>query len=139
MPYKDPEVAKAKSAERYERWSKKYPEKANARMRDWRRRNPKYMLRKSAERRAKEKEVEFNLSLEDIPDIPELCPIALIAISPRDDGGRGPCDSSPTLDRVKPELGYVKGNVRVISHRGNRWKNEMTVADVKRLLDYMEN
>lgn len=139
MPYKDPEIAKQKSAERYERWSKKYPEKANARMRDWRHRNPKYMLRVSAERRAKSKNIEFDLTLEDMPDIPTICPIALIPVFPRNDGSKGPCDNSPTLDRIDPHGGYVKGNVRVLSHRGNRWKGEMTIKEVERLLAYMRN
>ena len=137
MPYKDPEVRAAKSAERYKSWAKRNPEKANLRMKEWRDRNPEYMLRVGAQRRSKAKGIEFDLELSDIPTIPEICPIALIPIHPRNDGTKGPCDNSPTLDRIDPLKGYVKNNVRILSHRGNRWKGEMTIEDVERLLSYM--
>lgn len=29
-----------------------------------------------------------------------------------------------------------KGNVRVVSHRGNAWKNDMSLEDIKRLYEY---
>lgn len=137
MPYKDPVVRRIKSEERWERWAKRNPEKANARMREWRNRNPKYMLVHAASRRAKRDGIECTLTLENCPDIPEICPITLIPLFRRNDGKMGPCDNSPTLDRVNPNLGYTPDNVRVISHKGNRWKNDMTVTDIKRLLDYV--
>ncbi len=139
MPYKNPEVRKQKSVERAKRWSEKNPDKANTNARNWRLRNPKYMLRVSAERRARAKGIEFDLCIDDIPDIPDRCPIAGIPLFPRDDGRRGPCDNSPSLDRVDPRRGYVKDNVRVISHRGNRWKSEMTIEEVEKLLEYMKS
>lgn len=107
------------------------------RSREWRHRNPKWFLLHSARKRSIKKGLDFDLVPDDVPDIPAICPIAFIPIYPRDDGRRGPCDNSPTLDRIDPTRGYIKGNVRVISHRGNRWKSEMTVDDVKRLLEYM--
>lgn len=94
------------------------------------------MLFKAAERRARNEGTPFNLKLEDVPDIPKTCPIALIPLFVRDDGGRGPCENSPSLDRIKPELGYVIGNIRVISFKGNRWKSDMTVEDMERLIRY---
>lgn len=136
MPYKDPEVRKRKSAERFKSWAAKNPGKANQRMREWRERNPKYMLFKSAERRAKIKGIPFEITMEDIPDIPEICPLALIPIFRRGDGKRGPCDNSPSLDRREPEKGYIKGNIYVISHRANRWKGEMTHEQILRLAAY---
>jgi hypothetical protein len=33
--------------------------------------------------------------------------------------------TSPTLDRIKPTLGYVSGNIAVISHRANAIKNNV--------------
>ena len=35
-------------------------------------------------------------------------------------------DNSPTLDRIVPELGYVPGNVAVISWKANRLKGNNT-------------
>jgi len=42
--------------------------------------------------------------------------------------------SSPTLDRIIPELGYVKGNVMFISHRANIIKYNLTLNEMKLLL-----
>lgn len=43
-------------------------------------------------------------------------------------GGLNPY--SPSLDRIKPELGYVPGNVRVILHGLNSLKSTGTDEDV---------
>jgi len=126
------------STESAARWSKNNPEKAAANARAWRRRNPKYMMHHHAKRRAQQKGIEFDIVIDDIPDIPDVCPIAGIPLSFRDDGGRGPCDNSPSLDRIRGELGYIPGNIRVISHRGNRWKGEMTRDEAQRVLDYID-
>ena len=130
--------AKSGSAIRWERWSKRHPERANARAREWRQRNPKYMLFHSAKRRALTKGIEFTITMEDIPDLPETCPIALIPIKARNDGKRGPCENSPSLDRVDTTGGYTCDNIRIISHRGNRWKSDMTIEDITRILKYMK-
>jgi hypothetical protein len=47
-------------------------------------------------------------------------------------------DLSPALDRIIPELGYVKGNVCYISARANRIKYDATVEEIKQVLKFME-
>jgi hypothetical protein len=37
---------------------------------------------------------------------------------------------SPTLDRIDNKKGYVPGNVRVISHRANRLKQDATPVEL---------
>jgi hypothetical protein len=37
---------------------------------------------------------------------------------------------SPSLDRIKPELGYVPGNIQVISARANVMKNDATPEEL---------
>ena len=138
MPYKDPEVRKQKSAERWETWAQRNPEKAKAKVKKWRQQNPRQTLLISARSRAQKKAMIFELTLDDIPDIPAVCPIAQIELKARPDGKMGPWDFSPTLDRIDDSKGYVPGNVRVISHRANRWKSNMLVEDVERLLKYMQ-
>lgn len=113
-------------------------EKVNANSRAWQQKNTRYFLHARAKRRSQDRDIEFSITLEDIPEIPEICPIALIPLFRRNDGTRGPCDNSPTLDRFDPTIGYTKDNIRIISHRGNRWKSEMTIGDVRRLLAYCE-
>jgi hypothetical protein len=42
-------------------------------------------------------------------------------------------DNSPSLDRINPEKGYVRGNIAIISYRANRMKADGT-ADEHRLI-----
>jgi hypothetical protein len=46
--------------------------------------------------------------------------------------------ASPTLDKIIPELGYVRGNIAVISHRANRIKSDATLAEVLKLAAWLE-
>lgn len=80
-----------------------------------------------ARERAKAKGLPFNITQEDIV-IPATCPVLGISIEVNVDYLK---DTSPSLDRIKPELGYVKGNVRVISSRANRLKCDGTAAEMK--------
>ena len=47
-------------------------------------------------------------------------------------------DFSPALDRLVPELGYVKGNVVWLSARANRIKYDASVEELKMVLAYVE-
>ena len=81
---------------------------------------------------AKCKGVPFNLTLEDIK-VPEFCPILGIPLA-RSTGSH--TDSSPSLDRIDPSLGYVRGNVIVISYRANRIKNDATIPELQKISDF---
>lgn len=83
-----------------------------------------------ARRRAKKFGVEFNITESDIV-IPKRCPVLGIRMSRRP--GRA-CADSPSLDRINPKRGYVRGNVWVISWRANRLKGDATVAELERLV-----
>jgi DNA-binding CsgD family transcriptional regulator len=85
-----------------------------------------------AKARAKEKGFPFSLHPEDIR-VPELCPVLGIKMT-RYTGRGGPMDDSPTLDRIVNELGYVSGNVRVISNKANRIKTNATCEEVALVL-----
>lgn len=50
-------------------------------------------------------------------------------------GPRGP--TTPSLDRIVPERGYVRGNVEVISWEANRLKNSATLEQLEALVDYL--
>lgn len=89
---------------------------------------------KHAEGRAKKQGLPFDMIMEDIP-VPEVCPILGIPISV----GKGKLHvGSPTVDRLIPSLGYVSGNVCVISHRANSIKNNGTVEEHRKIADWME-
>jgi hypothetical protein len=93
-----------------------------------------YRLTASAKGRAKRGGFPFSITKEDFL-IPSICPILGIPIRP----GLGKMqDSSPTLDKIIPELGYVPGNVAVISWRANRIKNVGTAAEHRQIADWID-
>jgi hypothetical protein len=47
-------------------------------------------------------------------------------------------ENSPSFDRINPKLGYVKGNVQIISARANRIKNDGLAEEHRLIADYMD-
>jgi hypothetical protein len=88
-----------------------------------------------AKSRAKQKNIPFNLTLEDI-EVPETCPLLGIPIEIQPKKGYHP--NSPSLDKIIPEKGYIKGNVWVISNRANTLKNDATLQELKTLVENLE-
>lgn len=113
------------------------PEKSRRKDAERKLNNPAWSLLSRAKRRAADVGVEFDLTSSDI-EIPERCPILGIPIGVQQGGGKGPKDNSASLDRLVPSLGYVKGNVAVISQRANRIKNDATAAELRAIADWME-
>ena len=88
---------------------------------------------RTARKRASDYGVPFDITLEDI-EITTHCPILGTKFS----WGSTIENDTPSLDRVVPKLGYVKGNVRVISMRANRLKNNATIEEMEAILEYMK-
>ncbi len=100
-----------------------------------------YKIFHAAKARAKKAGIPFDLHLEDVK-IPEFCPVLGVALqSHRGLGKTGTPfgGNSPTLDRIIPALGYVKGNVRVISWRANHIKTDASLLELKKVVAYLEN
>jgi hypothetical protein len=74
---------------------------------------------------AKVRGIECDITESDLPEIPEYCPV-LPWIKLTYEVGKGVSDSSLSLDRVDSTKGYVKGNIRFISHRANTLKRDAT-------------
>lgn len=91
----------------------------------------------TAKVRAKKAGVPFCLVEKDIV-IPTHCPILGIPLF-RGKGKAGTRGNSPSIDRMVPKLGYVKGNVYMISHRANALKSDATIEQIEALLSYMRN
>ncbi len=89
---------------------------------------------RSAKARATKAGVPFNITTADI-SIPHECPVLGIPLIV---GQPQATDNSPSLDRVMPLLGYVPGNIIVISNRANRLKNNGTVAELRMVADFYE-
>ncbi len=100
-----------------------------------RNKDPRIMMIARAKQRAREKNLPFDLAICDIA-IPEFCPILGIKL---ECGTRKFYDNAPSLDRIKPELGYVRGNVNVISSRANKLRNNGTLDELKRIVEYVSS
>lgn len=87
-----------------------------------------------ARKRAVERGVPFSITVADIK-VPEFCPVLGLKLEVAD-GKVKP--NSPTLDRIIPSLGYVPGNIAVISQKANTMKSDAGVAEVRALLAWME-
>lgn len=81
--------------------------------------------------------IPFNLTVSDII-IPDCCPILGIKLEFGRSDGEKWRDNSPSIDRIIPSLGYVKGNVLVISYRANRIKNDATIEELIRIASYYQ-
>lgn len=76
---------------------------------------------KTAKSSAKRRGLEFNLQLSDLT-IPKLCPLLEIPIV--QEGGTTP--NTASIDRIDSQLGYISGNVQVISYKANTMKSNAT-------------
>ncbi len=98
----------------------------------------KYQMFVNARNRARRKGLPFEIELDDI-EIPTHCPALGIELISGGEGGRGPNRNSPSLDRIIPELGYVKGNIVVVSYKANTMKNDATVEELLRVAEFYKN
>jgi hypothetical protein len=96
--------------------------------------NPGHRLFYSAKHRAKKRGLHFDLEFSDVI-VPEYCPVFNLKLTPSTTGNN---DSSPTLDRLDSTLGYIKGNVNVISMKANRTKNDATIEELTTLVAWLK-
>ncbi len=95
--------------------------------------NPRLWLLGRARRNARKHRLPFDLTIDDI-HIPSVCPVLGIKLAWSDNDRD---DSYPSVDKVIPELGYVKGNVSIISWRANWLKSNATLDELKALVVYV--
>lgn len=81
--------------------------------------------------------MEFSISVDDIY-IPDNCPILGIKIN-MNSGKSGAYINSPSLDRKDNSLGYVKGNVWVISQLANAMKGAASVEQLQAFADWVNS
>jgi hypothetical protein len=92
---------------------------------------------RSARSRAKKENIPFDLTVEYLHEIAtENCPVTN---KPMDWNGQESSNlNRPSLDKIIPELGYVQGNVAIISYRMNTKKNNLLEAELIQLLQYVQ-
>lgn len=85
----------------------------------------------SAKARATKKNLPFDILPKDI-FVPFHCPVLGIPLL-----REGPLsDFSPSLDRIIPYKGYVKGNIIVVSAKANRIKNDSTIEELEKVYEF---
>jgi hypothetical protein len=87
------------------------------------RKSPESQILYRAKFNAKERNYDFNLTIEDI-NIPERCPYLDVLIET--DLSKNNSDNYYSIDRIDSTKGYVKGNVQIISRLANTMKNKAT-------------
>lgn len=84
--------------------------------------------------RAKRKGIPFDLRAQDVY-VPANCPVLGVKLT---FGAARNNFSSPSLDRIIPSLGYVKGNVAVISLRANVIKSDGSALELRQVANWLE-
>ena len=79
----------------------------------------------------------YSITLEDLKPFPLTCPVFDTPIDWFKEG-QGPSNDSPSIDRMKPDLGYVPGNVRIVSQKANRLKQNATKEELEAIVEYMD-
>ena len=111
-------------------------ERDNKSQREWRKRNP-FKFKCSGKRQdCIKRGLPFDLTPEYLEDIwTDVCPVLGVGmdiLSHKDDL------YAPQLDRIKPEVGYIEGNVVWLSRRANNIKGNATIEELKSVLNWMK-
>ena len=121
------QISKKTSEKRSEQY-RSNPEQNLAKQKEWKINNLEKYLVHNAKQRAKKYGIPFDITYKDIV-IPECCPYLGVKLVPFSEW------SSPSLDKIIPELGYVKGNIQVISTKANTMKNSATHDELVRFAE----
>ena len=104
-----------------------------ARHHERRLREPWYYMHRTAKHRAKTLGIPFDVTLDDIREVwpkDNCCPVLGVPFTLPKNGRRTP--TSPSIDRIDPLVGYVRGNIAVISMRVNVIKQDCFEPEVFR-------
>lgn len=145
IPYRDHQVycskkcrmKKYQGTEKQKKYHKKYYQenygsiraKQNVKERERNAQFPEKKMLITCRNRAKSKQLPFNLEEKDI-FIPSICPILGVPLTRH-------TQYAPSLDRINPAKGYVKGNVQVISQLANVMKNNASPEQLRKFAEWV--
>ena len=92
----------------------------------------------NAKVRAKKLGLPFSITMADL-NVPDVCPVLGIPLLVDLCDKHSRPDGVPSIDRIVPSLGYVPGNVAVISWRANRIKQDGAPDDWEALIRYVRS
>ncbi len=99
----------------------------------WNKTNPEKRILYRSRTSAKKRGHIHTLTEKDIV-IPKYCTVLGIKLV---QGGKTSFDS-PSIDRIDNDKGYVPGNVMIISQRANTIKNNATIEELEKIIEYMK-
>lgn len=114
-------------------WNKKHRARSLQTRRAWNEKNRNALLLCFARCRARRNGIPFDLRREDIV-IPARCPVFGVKLTSVVEKGS---PWSPSLDRIVPSKGYVRGNVAVISLRANLLKNNASLRELQAIVAWL--
>jgi hypothetical protein len=98
-------------------------------MKNWRLTDPEKWVVGSCKQTAKNKDLPFNITSDDVI-IPTHYPALGIELKMGTSGLLASRDAAPSIDRIVPSKGYVRGNIVVVSFRANRIKTNATADEI---------
>ena len=124
--------------EKYIKYRQDNKEKLAANSKKYRQGNKEKVVVHNTKTRANKNNIPFDIDEDYIKNIwpkDNRCPIFKIKL---EQSNLYAGDQSPSLDRIIPKLGYVKGNVQIMSHKANRIKNNATFEELIIIGKYYE-
>lgn len=103
------------------------------------RKRPRYLdqsktLISSAKTRAKRKNIQFEITEDDIKPLPKVCPALGIKL----ERGVGKAhNNSLTIDRIDNSKGYTLNNISIISYRANFLKCDASLEELIKIVEYI--
>lgn len=94
----------------------------------------------NALRRSRRDKIPFDIDVEYLKSIKtDRCPIFDMELSwgKIGEGYKNMSESSPSLDKIKPEYGYIKGNVCIISNKANIIKHSVGYEELYKVADWL--
>ncbi len=113
------------------------PEKFRQYTRKYLNDKPERKLLNSAQQRAKVKNLEFNITIDDVL-IPDCCPILGVKLITNSNINGGE-NYSASIDRIDPIKGYVRGNIMIMSRLANMMKSTATDDQLLTFADWIIN
>lgn len=111
-------------------------EKDIAIIKNWHINHPECGMLRTVKHRAINRGLEFNLTIEDIV-IPDVCPVFGYPLQVSRGDGHGGKYNSPSVDRIDNTLGYVKGNIQIISNLANAMKSTASPEQLLLFADWV--
>lgn len=115
-------------------------ERIRERARSYYKEKPEIFVLHNIRTRARAQGVPCTITAEDIASAtPEFCPVLGIKLERAANPKGGVADNTPTVDRLIPHLGYVRGNIIVVSHKANRIKNNATIEELESVTHFYKS